>query len=197
MKTTAIMLSGVALLALSACGKGEDKAAGTGASGTSQTAEEVASEMKKVSLQPGQWETTSEIVDVTMENAPQGMPAGMLESMKGHKTTFKHCLTPEQAEKPDADFMSGQKDSKCTYSGFSMSGGAVKGTVSCPSGEGGGTATISMEGIYTPASYTMNMTMDGAGMGGGGRMPGGMSMHMKMKTTGKRTGECPAAPEGQ
>lgn len=186
MRAVSIILSGAALLALSACGKSDDKAA----SGN-QSAQEVASELKKVSLEPGEWETTQEIVDVSMEGAPKDMPSGMIDAMKGQKNVVKTCITPEQAEKPDADFLTAQKDNKCTYSGFEMSGGTVKGSITCPA-EGGGTMNASIEGIYTANSYATNMEMVAAGLGGmPGAAPGGMSMHMKMKVTGKRIGECP------
>ena len=61
MRTIAIMLAGSALLALGACDKGEDKA--QSGAGEAQSAQEIAAQVKKVSLQPGEWETTSEIVD--------------------------------------------------------------------------------------------------------------------------------------
>lgn len=187
MRTIAIMLAGSALLALGACGKSEDKA---GSGGETQSTQEIAAQVKKVSLQPGEWETTSEILDARMENAPEGMPAGMMASMKGRKTSVKSCITPEQAENPGADFLAAQKDGRCTYSGFEMSGGAIRGAVTC-GGEGGGSATMKMEGVYTPTSYTTTVDMVSTGMGG--PQARGMTMHMTTKVSGKRVGECPAA----
>jgi len=189
MRIVAIMLAGSALLALGACGKSEDKP-GNGA-GETQSVQEIAAQVKKISLQPGEWETTSEIVEAKIENAPEGMPAGMMDAMKGRKTTVKNCITPEQAENPGADFLTAQKDGRCTYSGFEMSGGTIKGTVTCAGGEGG-TATMKMEGIYTPASYTTTVSMVSAGMGGAQAKD--MTMHMTTKVSGKRIGECPATP---
>lgn len=190
MKAFAILAAGAALLTLGACGKGEDKTAGgegaAAPAATNQSAEEVATELKKLSIEPGEWETTQEIIDVSMEGAPKEMPAGIIDAMKGRKTVNKICITPEQAKKPDADFMSGQKDSNCTYSGFNMSSGTVQGTITCPA-EGGGTMKASLQGIYAANSYTTTMEMNAAGMGAGN----GMTMHMKMKTTGKRLGDCP------
>ena len=55
----------------------------------------------------------------------------------------------------------------------------------------GGNATVAMKGIYTPASYTMTMDVTSAGMGGPQAQD--MKMHMKMKTSSKRVGECPAS----
>lgn len=188
MRTIAIMLAGSALFALGACGKSEDKAESGG--GEAQSAQEIAAQVKKVSLQPGEWETTSEIVDARMDNAPEGMPAGMMDSMKGRKTTIRNCVTPEQAENPGADFLAAQKDGRCTYSGFEMAGGAIKGTVTCTSQEGG-SATMKMEGVYSPTSYTTTVDMVSAGMGGAQARD--MTMHMITKVSGKRIGECKAA----
>lgn len=193
MKQFPMMLAGSLILALSACGKGSEQG-GTGTSSENQSVEDVASEMGKIALQPGEWETTQEVVDVRIENAPQGMPSGMMDAMKGRRTTVRNCITPEQAAKPSADFLTAQKNSKCTYSGFEMAGGTMKGTVSCPGGEGG-SARVMMEGSYTPASYIIDMEMQSEGMGGT-RAPG-MAMHMKMRSVGKRIGDCPAASAGE
>ncbi|MGE4429834.1 MAG: DUF3617 domain-containing protein [Sphingobium sp.] len=184
MKLFPMMLVGSAVMMLAACDKGPG-------AGPSQSAEEVASEMKKVTIRPGEWETTQEVVDVKIQGAPEGMPGGMMDAMKGRKTTTKTCITPEQAANPSADFLTAQKDSKCTYSGFEMAGGTVKGAISCPAPDGKGKADITIDGSYSADSYQMAMEMQTAGMGGG--QGEGMIMHMKMKTTGKRTsGECSA-----
>lgn len=188
MRIVAIMLAGSALLALGACGKSEDKA--ESGAGEAQSVQEIAAQVKKVSLQPGEWETTSEIVEAKIENAPEGMPAGMMDAMKGRKTSVKSCITPEQAENPGADFLTAQKDGRCTYSGFEMSGGTIKGTVTC-TGQQGGTATMKMEGIYTSTSYTTTVDVQSAGMGGPEAQD--MTMHMTTKVSGKRVGECPAS----
>jgi len=180
-KVVSILLASSAVLALAGCGKGEDKAG----SGAPQSVEEVAKEMDMVQLQPGEWETTTEMVDMKIEGAPEGMPADAMKGAIGHKTSVRSCITPEQAAKPNADFVAAQKDSKCTYSDFAMVGGTIKGTVSCP-GEQGGKMTASMNGSYQPTSYALTMTMNMDGI-----QPG-MKMVSTMKTTGKRIGDCPA-----
>ncbi len=186
MKLFPIMLAGTAAMLLAGCNEGPGEA-------RNQTAQEVASEMKKISMKPGEWETTQEVIDVKIEGAPEGMPTGIMEAMKGRKNTVKTCITPEQAANPSADFLTSQKDSKCTYSGFEMNDGKIKGAVSCPSPEGG-KADIALDGNYSSEGYQMNMEMKTAGMGGDGSS--NMTMHMKMRTTGKRVGECTQAQEG-
>ena len=188
MKTFAITLSASTMLALAACSGGSDSGTPSTAPGEEQSAEEVASEMEKVSLMPGEWESTSEVIDVQIEGGPEGMPAGIADMMKGRKTVTKNCITPEQAANPSAEFLTTQKDNKCTYSDFAMKGGTMTGKVSCPAGDSG-KADMAMKGSYTPDSYDMTMNMNAAGMGGGA--PAGMTMVMTVRTSGKRIGECP------
>ena len=190
MRIVPMVLAGSAMLVLAACDKGSKEGGADAA--RNQSVGEVASEMKKISLRPGEWETTQEVVDVKIEGAPEGMPKGAMDAMKGRKTTVKSCITPEQAANPSADFLTAQKDSKCTYSGFEMAGGAIKGAVSCPSPDGKGKADITIAGSYGAETYQMTMEMQAAGMGG--PQTTAMTMHMKMRTSGKRVGECPASP---
>jgi Protein of unknown function (DUF3617) len=166
---------------LGGCGQSPD----TPLAVTNQSAEKVADAMSKVRLEPGEWEATQEVVDIQITGAPKGMPADAMKSAIGRKTTVKHCVTPEQAAKPSADFLAAQKDSKCTYSNFAMEGGTIHGSVTCPGGQGG-KMIASMLGTYASDHYDMAMTMNMDGM-----QPG-MAMAMKMKTSGKRIGECPS-----
>lgn len=148
-------------------------------------AEEVAKKVQAVKLQPGQWETTVEILDVKMEGLPEGAPAGMMNNMIGTTTTVKSCITKEQAEKPNADFLSAQKDANCTYSSFDMSGGLIKAAMSCSGKDRPGELKLNMTGKYGTDSYEMNQEMNMAGF-----QPG-MSMAMKSKVTGRHIGDCP------
>src|SRR5918997_2289118 len=159
----------VLILALAGCG--EQKSG-------NMSAEEVAGELAGMKITPGQWEATNEILSVS---AP-GMPADITKQML-RKTTVLNCITREQAENPDANFLAAQKDSNCTYQDWSMSGGRMSGTMTC-SGEGApGQMKMQMQGQYAPTSYAMDMTMETAGAG--------MNMTIKSRTTWRRVGECP------
>lgn len=185
----AIILCGAAMvLTLGACSKEGDKEAATGP----QSAEEVAEEMSEVKIQPGQWEATQETLEASMIGAPEGMPSGMLDAMKGHKTSVTYCITPEQAEKPGGDFLAAQKDAKCNYSDFSMSGGKISGTMTCQGPDGQGQMTMKMAGSYTPTGYDTTVEMDTSAMGAEG-----MKMHIKSRSSGKRIGDCPAGDTGK
>ncbi|MBB6124833.1 DUF3617 domain-containing protein [Sphingobium subterraneum] len=194
---TTLLLSAAALLALGACGKADDAGKVGAPSGneaaagsTNMSVAQVAGEMNKVKLQPGQWEMTHEITDVQITNAPEGMPAGAMQSMVGKKTVVKECITPQQAENPAAEMMAGQKDNKCKYANFSMSGGKVSGQMSCSGGQdGSATMNMTLNGTYSSTSYDMNAEMRTSGMMGAAK---DMQMAMKSHGTGKRIGECPA-----
>ena len=165
------ILTCAALLTLAACGSADKKG--------EQSAEEVAKEMAALKMRPGQWEATNEVVSAT---AP-GIPADALRGMVGNKSTVSNCVTPEQAEKPSANFLAGQKDSDCTYQDFSMNDGRMTGTMSCTVPGMPGKTVMKMDGKYSPVAYDMNMDMQVA-------MPGGAKMNVKARTTGRRTGEC-------
>lgn len=177
-----ILTAATGLLLLSACGKSEEKAG----EGTPMSADEVVKKVEAVKLTPGQWETTIEILDMKMEGLPEGAPAGMMNNMLGSKTTVKSCITKEQAEKPNADFLSAQKDANCTYSSFDMSGGLIKAAMTCSGKDRPGELKLNMTGKYAPDRYEMNQEMNMAGF-----QPG-MSMAMKSKVTGRHIGDCPA-----
>lgn len=148
------------------------------------TAEEVAEEMNRVTLEPGEWENTVEIVDVKIDGLPDGMPAGVMDKMMGKVTTSKSCITEEEAAKPGAQFFAAQEKTNCEVKKFSMSGGAVSSEMSCNNmGGAPGNMTMTMDGQYGPSSYDMTMNMIGGAAG--------MKMNISAKSNGKRIGSCP------
>lgn len=174
-----MMVAGSAVL-LAGCGK----SGGDGATdGAQMSRDEVAAQVDAVKLKPGQWESSFTLDDIEMRGLPAGVASGeMKKRMKaamGQKA-IRHCVTPEQAAKPSADMFSGQGDKDCTYQGFEMNGGAMKGVVSCR--KEGGTMTAAMAGHYAPESYDMTMDMTST------QGKDGMGMTMKARTQGKWIG---------
>ncbi len=178
----------LALLLLSACSK---KASDDAAAGKPMSSGDIAAKMDSVKLEAGEWEATQEIVDAKLSGLPKGVPADAMNRMIGQRTTVKHCVTPEQAANPSAEFLSAQKDVKCDYSTMDMRGGKVKAEMHCAiPQQPGAKMKMVMSGTYLPANYDLAMTVDTSGL------PNGMGMVMKMKTSGKRIGDCPAADTG-
>jgi hypothetical protein len=196
MRSFTLLALACPLIALSGCGKSDTAGNGAGgseaapAAGTAQSAGDLAKQAAKIALKPGQWESTFEIADLTMTGMPQGVPQdAMKDQMKAamSKHAIRHCVTKEEAENPDGSLFANQ-DKSCTYSGFDMSGGMVKGNVRCD--RDGAVTNMTMTGHYAPGNYDMVMDMT---MAGG---PNGMNMSMKAKSAGRWVGpQCAAGTD--
>ena len=163
-----------ALLLLGACGDRAEKQP------QEMSAQDVAKQLSGVKIQPGQWEATNVIVSAS----GPGLPADVLQRMVGRKTVKNNCVTPEQAARPQANFLAAQENSDCTYQDFQMAGGKMSGQMTCSGGEMPGDVVMKMNGDYGPQSYDMVMDMTTAGL------PGGMALTIKARTTGRRVGDC-------
>jgi hypothetical protein len=164
-----------ALLALCACNKSEQPK-------RDMTAEEVAEELKGMKIEPGQWQATTEVVEVSAPN----VPGDMLKSMVGKKNSVSNCITPEQAAKPSANFLAAQSNNKCTYQDWSMEGGRMSGAMTCEGGQMPGKVAMTLSGNYGSTAYDLDMAMKTLGL------PGGATMLVKARITGRRTGQCTA-----
>lgn len=174
-----IILSVAAVTLMAGCSSNKADADGDG----NISADEVAKVMNEVTLEPGEWENTVEIVDVKIEGLPEGAPANIMDSMKT-TTVSKTCITEEQAKDPGAEFFAAQEQTDCKIKKFDMSGGAINSEMSCSNVGAPGEMNMAMTGQYGPSSYEMTMTMNGGA--------GGMKMNITAKNNGKRIGSCPA-----
>ena len=68
-----------------------------------------------------------------------------------------------------------------------MDGGKMTGTMTCQGGETPGKVVMTMSGNYGPTAYDLAMDMNTS------ELPGGLTMTIKAKTTGRRVGECTAS----
>ena len=119
------------------------------------------------------------------------MPAGVADQMRSavaasNAQGASFCMTPEQAAKPPGEMLAGQKGLNCRQNTLSFDGGRVSGGLDCDA-PGGGRTRLAMAGTVTTTGYDMVIDTDAQTPG----VPGGR-MVMKMKTSGKRTGACPA-----
>ena len=163
-----------ALLGLAACGSGEsDKAAKLDAAAA-----------QNIRLQPGQWELIQETVRVS---AP-GMPPGAAEMMKMPPVIVRTCIGPAEASKPGPDLFSGNKDPDCKTEGFSAAAGRVAGTMTCRSGAGETTVT-KLEGDFSADRFEVGLAVATKGVGP-------EAMDIQMRSSGRRTGECPQDAAG-
>jgi len=143
------------------------------------SANEVAAQLAQVKIDPGQWESVTEIVSVT---GP--LPKETLQKMVGQRNTVSNCITPEQAARPSANFLAAQQNSDCTYQEFTMRDGRLTGRMTCSGGNLPGKMVTAMSGAYGPQGYDMMMDMQTAGV------PGAAALKIKTRAKGKRLGEC-------
>ena len=154
------------LLALAACSEdagGDDKA-------------KAAADAANLKLAAGQWETTTEITNVTSQD--NGTPA-----LKVEKTTISNCVGEAEGKKPAAAVFGGMED--CSYESLYMSRGRVTDSLSCTKPGLAGRILISSEGNYAADSFETSadiqtyLTSDG-------------DVRAAAKVNGRRIGACTA-----
>ncbi|HYE26634.1 MAG TPA: DUF3617 domain-containing protein [Allosphingosinicella sp.] len=167
---------GAAALALAACGSSDKGGGNEGAAGGG------GGSAAGVSLQPGEWEMKTEVVNVTAEGLPPGMAEGMKQSAAA---TTRTCMTPEEAKGPKGDLFTGDKSGSCKSEAFSWSGGKISGKTTCSDSAGTGQTVMTMDGQYSPQSIDMTIKSETS--------VAGREVAMEMRMSGKRVGECPAS----
>jgi hypothetical protein len=165
-----------ALLLASCGGQGGNENQSTESQGASKAAESGAAGGGDVTLQPGLWESTVEIVSMTMPNMPQGMTMP-----KQAAVSTRTCMTAEQLGAPGPSFFSGNKDANCTSQNFSMSGGRLQGTLQCE--VAGTTQRMTMDGHFTPTSYEVTQHIE--------MTVSGVATEQEVRVTSHRVGDCP------
>ncbi|MBK5265034.1 MAG: DUF3617 domain-containing protein [Alphaproteobacteria bacterium] len=196
MKSVMLLSAALAMTLLSGCekaGKTEQDAtkAEGGATADSKAGSDTIGGLtsSSVRIKPGLWESSFQVDALELDGMPAGTPPEMMDRMKAgmNKAALRYCVTPEEAARPNADFLTGQKKSNCTYKHMEMGGGTITAEVTCEQPGGKGQMHSKMKGHYAPDRYDMAMDMQSSGMSNG------MGMHMKAKTSGKWVAaECPA-----
>jgi len=171
----------MAALALAACG---DKPAGD----TPKSLEQVAKEAERmIKPDPGQYESTMKILDLSIPGLPADQAAQMKQMMGAmSEQTQSFCLTEEEANMGFKEMIRKSQHGECSFDRFNATASTIDAKMTCK-GEEGEQAIITMKGSMTITSSTMNMEMDQTSP----EMPGG-KMHIKMQMASKRIGECPA-----
>ena len=175
-RSTAIL----AAVLLASCGgtNGNDQKAAEGAEATADASGSGGGAGASVTMQPGQWEITTTVAEVSMPNMPQGMSAPTPPP-----TTVRTCLTAQQATAPSGSFLTGSGEGAgCTTENMSMSGGRIRGTVQC--NQQGTRMRSTMDGQFAPTSFEVNQQVETSAQG--------MDMTMQSRVTGRRIGDCPA-----
>ena len=166
-------IAAIAALLLVSCG-GQDS---TEPSAEGEKASPAGGGGGAATMQPGQWEITTEVVRMSAPNMPQGvnMPTPP-------PTTVRTCLTAQQAGAPSGGFLTGSGESAgCTSQGMTMANGRISGTVQCA--QQGSTMRSTMDGQFSPTRFEVNQRVETAAEG--------MTVNIESRTSGRRVGDCP------
>lgn len=159
-------------------GCGGADGAGDGTPGNVVNAQAVAADLARVEVRPGLWEVSSEILSA----AQPGLAAEFTDRMKGPRGSVRHCITPEEAARPDANFLAGRRSGQCSYTDFSIREGRISGAMSCRDPRGVETKAR-MSGTHGAERFDMRMEMETPGIGGG-------MLAVVVRQSGRRIGDC-------
>ncbi len=166
-----------ALLAACSGQSGNDQAA-NGAAPAESGSTAATGDAGLAALQAGEWETTVEVLSMEMPGMPAGAAAPAIPP-----TTTRHCVTPEQAAQPSAEFFSGNLESAgCQRENFTIANGRISGVVSCAAD--GTTIRSELNGQFSSDSYEMTSRTQTTAQG--------MTMNGETRVTARRVGDCPA-----
>jgi hypothetical protein len=131
-------------------------------------------------LTPGEYETTIEVLRIDMTGGP-ALPAGVIPPVPP-PTTIRSCLTPDQARRPDANFLTGSgAQAGCVYDNLAMDGGRIVGAATCDA-QGTRVRTV-MDGQFSSVGYTMSSQSR--------IQTNGMTIETDSRITSRRIGDCP------
>ncbi|MFN3946161.1 MAG: DUF3617 domain-containing protein [Allosphingosinicella sp.] len=160
------------LLALSAC-----QPAQTPPAAAVMTEEEVAEELAAIRIEPGLWERSIEVLSA------EGGSAGTAEELRGQRTVQRDCTTPEQARRPDTNFLAAQQQGACSYRDFLLENGRLRATSVCTTAEEGEVGIVT-EGSYGPRAYDLTSQFEGSA-------GPGQPARVRIRTAGRHVGPCP------
>lgn len=147
--------------------------------GTVSQAEMAAMADSAIRPDPGQYRSTTELIEADIPGAPANM-VEMMKSGMANQTT-EYCLTQEEADKGFEEMAKGSQDGECTTSKFVVNGGDIDAEMSCKAGSG--EMRMTMDGTGTTTSMDMTMTMEG-------EIPGMGDAKMVMRVQSERIGDC-------
>lgn len=176
MRTTTI-LSLATVLLLAGCG---DNAADE-ATTLAEAAEDMADGPQP---QPGQYTTSTEILEFSVPGLSEDMQAMMRSAMaEGAQTGSSYCLTEADAATSREDMIRSMTESNCTVERFDMAGGDIDAALSCPAGEGGMTGDVTMTGTMSETGANMEVAFSS-------QVPEMGQANIRMRIVSERVGDC-------
>lgn len=137
-------------------------------------------------ISAGQWETVTEVTDFA--SADDGSPA--IDTPKGTRISNSVCVAAGEEKKPPAMLLAGAPEYSCKYGNHYMSGGTLNSELDCTREGVRGQVLMGVDGSYTADTFEANQSLTTY-------LPGTGDVRINAKVTGRRTGECSAAPASQ
>lgn len=173
--TTVLPIAAVLLLA--ACGD----SAGDEATTIEEAAEEMAEGPQP---QPGQYNTTTEVLEFTVPGLSEDMQAMMQSAMaEGAAQGTSYCLSAADAATSREEMIRSMTESDCTVQRFDVSGGTIDAALSCPTGTEGVSGDVTMTGTMGETGADMEMTFKT-------QVPEMGEATIRMRMVSERVGEC-------
>jgi hypothetical protein len=144
--------------------------------------EEKKAEEAADSLQPGQWEISSEVSD--FQSRDKATPA--LKAVVGDKSAAPACVKAGDEDKPPAAMFAGV-GYECDYKDRYISGGRINLSLECEREALEGKVMVSVQGTYKGDSFEGTSTATSF-------LPGDGDFVMNSRIVGKRTGPACTAP---
>jgi hypothetical protein len=137
----------------------------------------------EVEMQPGRYEMIASITEISLPGAPPGATEAMKEAAKQPQTA---CLTPEDVKNP-APKLTPRQDpgAACQENTFTWKGGSIDGKLRCSTPNGD--VSAEMKGEYRRDGFTLDVASQLPSLTG---EPGGELGRIKMRSEGRRVGEC-------
>lgn len=131
-------------------------------------------------LEPGKWEFATEVTGFA--KADTGKPR--IDTPKGTRTSEKLCIG--SGEQLPTELFTGQ-DYKCSYGNYYVRGGTINLTLSCLNTKMNEAVLMTVDGSFEAASVTYNRNLRSQFSTDG-------DVVIDTHVTGKRIGDCAAAP---
>lgn len=108
------------------------------------------------SLQPGNWDVKSTVVDLTVP----GTPAFLLRMTLGKSKTEHVCLAADQAKTGVVAMLAPKPEARCSVEQAVVANGRIQHAMSCPQKKGPPVSIVRV-GNYGAAGFNARMTMIG------------------------------------
>ena len=142
-------------------------------------------------IQPGEWEMTSEMVSVEAPGAPPQVAAQLRAQLASQAQTRRQCITAAEAANVGRNLVGADATARgCQFSDSTFAGGVIRIGVNCRQPGGQASMRMAVAGSFSGTQLNAGIRMNLTGPSQGSN--GVQAINMAGRITGRRIGECPA-----